>query len=549
MKLSRQRLSSVIQKQFSPTHIGGLLLWLKADAIVGLSDGDPVTTWTDLSHNNKNAIAAGAVRPTFKTSIINGKPVVRFGGSYAMSTPSIDLSAISGVTIFIVFSSTTGSTQMVLESSDNYNNHSGTFAIYDLGAGINSKAHGNVGTTDYLPSQSINTDPLMLSNIIDFSLSANEVSCYVNGNLDGTRANNSNNTTNFGNYVFNIGARNATSLFLTGDIAEIIVYSAALSNINRKKIEKYLHYRWGHPAAMACLPAPRWGLPRENSYINGKIYATHGMKNPTFYTTCYEYDISQNIWVQKANASHGRDGPGCWVYSNKLYVFGGRNLTTSPVGLNYVEMFDPVANSWTDKTTIPVAVADPGVCGLNDGGVYKIFVVGGYTTSSGSGGTNMQLYYPATDTWETVSTPANIPYAHASPGVVLLNGYIYVFGGNLGLTGGTKVDRYQISTNTWTTLSDLPVALQGGYNMMAVVDTDNNIIHVFNGATHYIYNVVSDTYTVKATGKDAAWRNMTYDNGVIYASGGQPVAQGEGGGSVSCGKYFTNTDSWIEFSF
>lgn len=44
----------------------------------GLNDGDPVTTWLDSSGNGHVGSQSGSARPTFKTSIAGGKPVVRF---------------------------------------------------------------------------------------------------------------------------------------------------------------------------------------------------------------------------------------------------------------------------------------------------------------------------------------------------------------------------------------------------------------------------------------------------------------------------------------
>jgi hypothetical protein len=41
---------------FNPSTVSGLGLWLKADAITGLSNGDRVRTWLDSSGNNNNAI-------------------------------------------------------------------------------------------------------------------------------------------------------------------------------------------------------------------------------------------------------------------------------------------------------------------------------------------------------------------------------------------------------------------------------------------------------------------------------------------------------------
>lgn len=48
---------------------------------LALNDGDSVGTWTDSSYNSEDATASGTARPTFKKSILNGNPVVRFDGS------------------------------------------------------------------------------------------------------------------------------------------------------------------------------------------------------------------------------------------------------------------------------------------------------------------------------------------------------------------------------------------------------------------------------------------------------------------------------------
>ena len=66
------------------------MLWLKADAISGLNDGDLVSSWLDQSGNAFNFSASGSARPTYKTNIQNGNPVVRFNGtSTYMSTSNV----------------------------------------------------------------------------------------------------------------------------------------------------------------------------------------------------------------------------------------------------------------------------------------------------------------------------------------------------------------------------------------------------------------------------------------------------------------------------
>lgn len=59
----------------------GFAAWFKADAIVGLSDGDPVGLWEDSSTSNKDASqSTAAFKPIFKSNAVNGNPVVRFDG-------------------------------------------------------------------------------------------------------------------------------------------------------------------------------------------------------------------------------------------------------------------------------------------------------------------------------------------------------------------------------------------------------------------------------------------------------------------------------------
>jgi hypothetical protein len=64
-----------------PDGITGLVGWWEADAITGLSDNDPVTTWLDQSSALADVSQSSATfKPIYKTAIVNGLPVVRFDG-------------------------------------------------------------------------------------------------------------------------------------------------------------------------------------------------------------------------------------------------------------------------------------------------------------------------------------------------------------------------------------------------------------------------------------------------------------------------------------
>ena len=75
------------------------MVWLRADAITGLNDTDPVATWPDSSGNSNDATQGTAAdRPLYRTNIVNGLPIVRFDGAndflespYAASDAAADL--------------------------------------------------------------------------------------------------------------------------------------------------------------------------------------------------------------------------------------------------------------------------------------------------------------------------------------------------------------------------------------------------------------------------------------------------------------------------
>ena len=111
----------------------------------------------------------------------------------------------------------------------------------------------------------------------------------------------------------------------------------------------------------APLPIAAFGGTDKNPAINGKIYVTHGQtRDKTFLSSNYVYDPAVDRWEQMSSGLHPRDGVGCGVINNKLYVVGGRDLIVCAVGRNFVEEYDPEAdqgggkNSWffSDTSTI-----------------------------------------------------------------------------------------------------------------------------------------------------------------------------------------------------
>ena len=84
-----------------PGGVTGLALWLDASQLTGLSDGNTVDTWTDMSGVGNHATkTAGA--PTYKTGVLNGQPVIRFNDASAFTTANLSSQFPSAATVFIV---------------------------------------------------------------------------------------------------------------------------------------------------------------------------------------------------------------------------------------------------------------------------------------------------------------------------------------------------------------------------------------------------------------------------------------------------------------
>src|SRR5262245_56511912 len=82
----------------------GLALWLKADAITGLVDNDPVASWVDSSGSSNTATqGTAAARPLYKTGILNGKPVVRFDATDDGMTTTNNVFNTAPWSIFVVY--------------------------------------------------------------------------------------------------------------------------------------------------------------------------------------------------------------------------------------------------------------------------------------------------------------------------------------------------------------------------------------------------------------------------------------------------------------
>jgi hypothetical protein len=206
--------------QAAPPVTADLALHLDAAQLTGLNDGDTVNTWTDMSGLGNNAVRTGG-SPTYKTGIINGQPVVRFGNNNDDGFQFSRINTIRTVFWVVKENSGVGTDNFLLGDSDSYHFHRGG----SNGPLWGGYTEGNVrsGTTK-LMGTAINGESTSLP-----ADSYQLISVVTTGNVEANQ----------------ITKDRVYRGSLRGDIAEILIYSRALTTEEEESVGSYLADKYG----------------------------------------------------------------------------------------------------------------------------------------------------------------------------------------------------------------------------------------------------------------------------------------------------------------
>lgn len=103
----------------TPASFSGLWGWYDASTIGGLSDGDSLTGWSDLSGNSNDLTTSGAA-PIYKTGIFGAQPAVRFNGvDQSLVLPSVTFGS-TGWCVIAITKGLTKDSQVLGNNSTNY---------------------------------------------------------------------------------------------------------------------------------------------------------------------------------------------------------------------------------------------------------------------------------------------------------------------------------------------------------------------------------------------------------------------------------------------
>lgn len=230
-------------KKFAPTQISGCVLWLPADRITGLSDGDAVSSWPDWSGEGNDATqTTTANKPTYQTAELAGRPVVRFDGTddFLECALTHDWTG-EPWSVFAVADA--GSPGQRYRGIVGCRFGTGAASWWSLGVITDSGGSFVLETTGG-PFLDFGFDAygegFQLYGVITTSPAS--MVGYRNGVTVGTHTPGVNigDTTN----DLRIGQWLETNQIWADDIAEIIIYDSALSTADRLRVERYLNRKY-----------------------------------------------------------------------------------------------------------------------------------------------------------------------------------------------------------------------------------------------------------------------------------------------------------------
>ncbi|HWG98698.1 MAG TPA: LamG-like jellyroll fold domain-containing protein [Pilimelia sp.] len=227
-------LTLVTPVQASTAPAAGSQLWLRADVGVTVNS-TAVTNWSDQSGAGRHAVQATAERqPALVQAALNGRPVIRFSGAQSLYMPNPV--SFSSFTVFVVGRNTkpTETFSMILGPGGPHPNNqlrweNGSQALY-------------VGTSNAMPATTVSIGNTRVYHALSLRYTGSAMSVYRDGRLVSTRT-----FTTTGPWTLAaVGAWYGT-YFMTGDLAEVLVYPTALSDADRILTDNYLRAKYALP--------------------------------------------------------------------------------------------------------------------------------------------------------------------------------------------------------------------------------------------------------------------------------------------------------------
>ena len=279
---------------------------------------------------------------------------------------------------------------------------------------------------------------------------------------------------------------------------------------------------------------PRGVAGHATGVVNGEIYITGGVSGfAAVSSIVYAYDPVTNTVTPKASMQSARAAHVSSTVNGKMYIIGGVTFPGGQVReVATVEMYDPTVNTWEIVSEIPTSRGLPTSCSVNG----KIYVIGGFDLPNGvvphqnghlfeALGT-VEVYDPIANQWQQKT---DMPTARFGHSCAVVEGRIYVIGGSAqGLVPVAAVEMYDPVADRWEQVTELPT-LRSHFSSESI----NGKIYAIGGEnfqTSVLYSTVEVYDPDRGTwtqGGDLPAPRMNLRtaaiNGNIYAIAGQEL--------------------------
>jgi hypothetical protein len=249
--------------------------------------------------------------------------------------------------------------------------------------------------------------------------------------------------------------------------------------------------------------------------VDGKIYVIGGyIEYNTFLNVNEQYDPKTDTWITMAPMPTPRQGFSIVACDGKIYCMGGTIYENGQwFSCKANEVYDPITNSWSTKSSVPFEGFTTMVQAVNG----KIFVIVGAVGLAGE----LYQYDPVTDLWSQKDKPPRVDFTSSA----VVNNKIIVYC-NLYYWMSpfqAKTMMYDVETGKWSEMKTQPFVstlIQDSYRYPPVYTLASSgattglfapqrIYSFFEGKT-FVHDPLKDTWS---TAKDTP-ANIS-DNTVI----------------------------------
>ena len=260
----------------SPVPTGGLLSWVRGDGEV-LTSGSTLTQWSDHS-GNSNHVTPTTNPPSVVANAINGLTAVQFNTSIEhANTPVLDDLQDSDYEIFVVARSSASTNQFITAAATGPG--VGEYEVHLNGpAGARFIPSTDNATTDGTHADAfadLGVDGMFAdgrAHIVNTRVQGDEGFLRVVGMENGDTVLNARSSFSTDNRL-TLGVRGSGLDGLIGDMGEVLIFDHALSEAERRQVERYLARKWDAPLNVAS--QTQGGIAFANQLYNGGAASAH----------------------------------------------------------------------------------------------------------------------------------------------------------------------------------------------------------------------------------------------------------------------------------